>query len=231
VPAEGSDVLYRVLRLVLLVVFRVLYRPTITGRSHIPTTGPVILASNHQSFVDSVVIPLAAPRHISFLAKSDYFTGTGVEGALLRWFFTTVGQVPVQRNDNRASQASLDVALGVLEQGAAFGIYPEGTRSRDGRLYRGHTGVGWLALTASCPVVPVAVQGTERVLPIGGRLRLAKVRIAFGEPIDPAAYGGFRPAQARRAMADDIMSAIAAMSGKEVAGVYHPLPEPQQGGA
>jgi 1-acyl-sn-glycerol-3-phosphate acyltransferase len=124
VPAEGSDVLYRVLRLVLLVVFRVLYRPTITGRSHIPTTGPVILASNHQSFVDSVVIPLAAPRHISFLAKSDYFTGTGVKGALLRWFFTTVGQVPVQRNDNRASQASLDVALGVLEQGAAFGIYP-----------------------------------------------------------------------------------------------------------
>ncbi len=220
--------LYRVLRVALLVLFRVLYRPTITGRSHIPASGPVILASNHLSFVDSVVIPLAAPRHISFLAKSDYFTGTGVKGALIRWFFTTVGQVPVQRNDNRASQASLNVALGVLEKGEAFGIYPEGTRSRDGRLYRGHTGVGWLALAASCPVVPVAVQGTDRVLPIGGRLGLAKVRITFGEPIDPAAYGGLRPAQARRAMADDIMSAIASMAGQDVAWIYHPLPEPKQ---
>jgi len=216
-------VLYRVLRVSLLVVFRVLYRPAITGRAHIPGSGPVILASNHLSFVDSVVIPLAAPRHISFLAKSSYFTGTGVKGALLRWFFTTIGQVPVQRDDHRASQASLDTALGVLEQGEAFGIYPEGTRSRDGRLYRGRTGVGWLALTAACPVVPVAVQGTDRVLPIGGRLGVSKVRITFGEPIDPAAYDGLRPAQARRMLTDDVMAAIAAMSGQQVVGTYHPI--------
>lgn len=215
--------LYRVLRVLLLVVFRVLYRPTIAGRSRLPPSGPVILASNHVSFVDSIVIPLAAPRHISFLAKSDYFTGVGIRGAVIRWFFTTMGQVPVQRHDNRASQASLNTALGVLRRGEAFGIYPEGTRSRDGRLYRGHTGVGWLALAASCPVVPVALHGTDRVLPIGGRLHVGKVRVTFGAPIYPAGYDGLRPAQARRALADDVMAAIAAMSGQDVAGTYHPI--------
>lgn len=217
--------LYRVLRVLLLVVFRVLYRPAITGRHHIPDAGAVILASNHLSFVDSVVIPLAAPRHISFLTKSDYFSGKGFKGAVTRWFFTTIGQVPVQRDDHRASQASLDTALRVLADGEAFGIYPEGTRSRDGRLYRGRTGVGWLALTAPCPVVPVAVHGTDRVLPIGGRLRVRKVRVTFGAPIDPAAYAGLRPAQARRALTDDLMAAIAALSGQEVVGTYHPIEE------
>jgi len=216
-------VLYRVLRVLLLVAFRTLYRPTITGRSHIPRSGSVILASNHLSFVDSIVIPLAAPRHISFLAKSSYFTGTGVRGALTRWFFTTIGQVPVQRNDHRASQASLDTALGVLEKGEAFGIYPEGTRSRDGRLYRGRTGVGWLALAASCPIVPVAVRGTDGVLPIDGRLGVHKIHVTFGAPIDPTAYDGLRPAQARRALTDDVMTAIAAISGQQVVGNYHPI--------
>lgn len=220
--------LYRFLWVLLGVVFRVLYRPRITGRAHIPASGAVILASNHRSFVDSIVIPLAAPRHISFLTKADYFTGTGLRGAVTRWFFTTVGQVPVQRNDHRASQASLNTALGVLTKGEAFGIYPEGTRSRDGRLHRGHTGVGWLALSASCPVVPVAVQGTEHVLPIGGRLGVSPVRVAFGAPILPATYDRLRPAQARRALTDDVMASIAAMSGQDVSGTYHPISEKEK---
>jgi 1-acyl-sn-glycerol-3-phosphate acyltransferase len=221
--------LYRVLRSILRVLFRVVYRPTVTGREHIPATGSVILASNHRSFVDSVVIPLAAPRQIAFLTKHEYFTGTGLKGALVRWFFTTIGQVPVRRGDHRASQAALQTALEVLRRGEAFGVYPEGTRSRDGRLWRGRTGVGWLALEARCPVVPVALRGTEDMQPIDSRmLRPARVRVQFGEPIDPAAYDGLKPAQARRKLTDDVMDAIAAMSGQERADAYHPMSEAEE---
>ena len=217
--------LYLVVRAVLRVVLRVVYRPVVTGRDRIPTSGPVILASNHRSFIDSIVIPLVAPRRIAFLAKSDYFTGTGVKGALVRWWFMTMGQVAVRRGEHRASHAALETALAVLQDGVAFGIYPEGTRSRDGRLWRGRTGVGWLALAAGCPVVPVGLHGTEEMMPIGGRLRLARVRVDFGEPIYPDAYAGMRPAHARRQLTDDVMTAIAALSGQERAPDYHPLEE------
>jgi 1-acyl-sn-glycerol-3-phosphate acyltransferase len=210
---------------VLRVVLRVFYRPVVTGRDNIPARGPVILASNHRSFIDSIVIPLVAPRRIAFLAKSDYFTGTGVKGALVRWWFMTMGQVPVRRGEHRASHAALETALAVLNDGVAFGIYPEGTRSRDGRLWRGRTGVGWLALKADCPVVPVGLHGTEDMMPIGGRLRLARVRVDFGEPIHPDAYAGMRPAHARRQLTDDVMAAIAALSGQDRAADYHPLEE------
>jgi 1-acyl-sn-glycerol-3-phosphate acyltransferase len=218
-------VLYLLLRAVLRVVFRVLYRPQISGAQQVPTDGPVILASNHRSFIDSIVIPLSAPRPIRFLAKSDYFTGAGLRGAVIRWFFTTLGQLPVRRGEHRASHAALETALTVLRKGEAFGIYPEGTRSRDGRLWRGRTGVGWLALACDCPVVPVGLRGTERVMPIGGRLHVARVQVAFGEPIHPSDYAHLVPARARRELTDDVMNAVAALSGQQRAADYHPLEE------
>jgi 1-acyl-sn-glycerol-3-phosphate acyltransferase len=186
----------------------------VEGREHLPATGPVILASNHLSFIDSVVIRLAAPRRVCFLAKAEYFTGRGLRGAVVRWFFTTVGSVPVPRGSHRAAQASLDTARGVLDAGNVFGIYPEGTRSLDGRLYRGRTGVGWLALTTGAPVVPVALEGTERLQPVGKRLpRPHRVTVRFGQPLtftgDPAS------ARARRSVTDEVMGAICTLSGQE----------------
>ena len=132
-----------------------------------PSSGPVIVASNHLSFADSMVIPIVAPRRVVFLAKEDYFTGTGAKGAAVRAWFTGMGMIPVDRDDTKAALASLDVALDVLGRGEAFGIYPEGTRSRDGRLYRGRTGVAHLALTSGVPVVPVGLTGTEHIQPVG----------------------------------------------------------------
>lgn len=184
------------------------------GREHVPALGPVILASNHLSFIDSVVIRLAAPRRVTFLTKAEYFTGRGPKGLLTRWFFTAVGSVPVARGQHRAATAALDTALEVLGGGNVFGIYPEGTRSLDGRLYRGRTGVAWLALTSGAPVIPVALHGTERLQPVGNRIpRLHRVTVRFGRPLrfsgDPAL------ARTRRAVTNDVMAAIAALSGQE----------------
>ena len=143
-----NPLLFLLTRTVLAPVARMVYRPVIEGEENIPRTGPLLLASNHLSFIDSVVIPLVAPRRVVFLAKSDYFTGRGIRGVLMRWLFTALGAVPVERGTLGAAQEALDAALEILRDGLAFGIYPEGTRSRDGRLYRGRTGVAWLALTA-----------------------------------------------------------------------------------
>lgn len=218
---------YRVLKLLLAAVFRVLWRPTITGVENIPRRGPLILASNHLSFMDSMVIPVTVPRRVAFLAKSDYFTGTGFKGALSRAWFTFFGMIPVDRDDSRSAQQSLEAALEVLGSGGAFGIYPEGTRSLDGRLYRGRTGVGHLALTAGVPVVPVALAGTEKLQPVGSRLpRLAKVSVSFGPPLDfTGRYEGMSAAKARREATDEIMAAIQAMSGQELAGQYNVRPD------
>ena len=166
------------------------------------------------------------PRKVAFLAKSDYFTGTGVKGRASRAWFEGLGMLPVDRDDSKAALASLDTALEVLGRGEAFGIYPEGTRSRDGRLYRGRTGVAHLALTAGVPVVPVGLTGTERMQPVGSRLpRLAKVTVAFGEPIEFAgAYEGVPLGRARRDADRRIMSAIQALTGQEEAGVYNERP-------
>lgn len=224
----GQDhlMLYGVLSRVVPPVARAAWRPVVEGLEHVPETGPVILASNHLSFVDSVVIPIVVPRRVVFLAKSDYFTGTGVKGALSRAWFEGLGMLPVDRDDAAAALASLDTALEVLARGEAFGIYPEGTRSRDGRLYRGRTGVAHLALTAGCPVVPVGLQGTADIQPVGARVpRLARVTVRFGEPIHPgAAYEGMAAGRARRLLTDDVMDAIAALSGQERAGVYNDRP-------
>src|SRR5690606_17547352 len=162
-----------------------------------------------------------------FLAKSDYFTGTGIGGAFRRELFTAMGAIPVDRNSASAAQESLDAALDVLNSGGAFGIYPEGTRSRDGRLYRGRTGVAWLALTANAPVVPVGLLGTDDIQPVGTSLpRLAKVTVQFGEPIHPATYADLPAGMARRRLTDDVMTAIQALTGQEPAGVYNEARSP-----
>lgn len=204
---------------------RALFRPTIIGRENVPARGPVIIASNHLSFADSIVITLVAPRSVSFLAKASYFTGSGMRGRLSKAFFSGVGAIPVERESAAAAQDALDAGLSVLESGDAFSIYPEGTRSLDGRLYRGRTGVAWLALTSGAPVVPVALTGTENLQPVGSSVpRLAKVTVQFGEPLDLSAHGSATSGRARRAATDEIMAAIHALSGQELAGVYNEPP-------
>jgi 1-acyl-sn-glycerol-3-phosphate acyltransferase len=200
------------------------WRPDVQGLERVPRTGGVILASNHLSFADSVVIPSVAPRDVVFLAKAEYFTGTGVRGALQRAWFEGLGMIPVDRDDSRAAIESLATALEVLQQGKAFGVYPEGTRSRDGRLYRGRTGVAQLALQSGAPVVPVGLIGTEKIQPVGSnRPRLAKVTVRFGEPVDVAGrYDGVAPGRARREITDEVMRRIAALTGQEVVPTYNP---------
>ena len=218
--------LYRLGHVVLKPLSRVLYRPTIVGTENVPKTGGVILASNHLSFIDSFAIPLAAPRQVHYLAKDDYFTGTGVRGFISREVFEGLGAIPVDRHSSRAAQESLDAALKVLGEGEAFGIYPEGTRSRDGRLYRGRTGVAQLALTAGVPVVPVGLIGTSDLQPVDSTWpRLVKVTVRFGEPIDfTGRFDGVPPGKARREITDQIMGEIQALTGQEAAGVYNERP-------
>ncbi|QBR91910.1 1-acyl-sn-glycerol-3-phosphate acyltransferase [Nocardioides euryhalodurans] len=221
-----TGVLYEVVHRIIPPVARTLWRPTVEGLERVPGTGPVILASNHRSFVDSIVIPCVVPRKVVFLAKSDYFTGTGLKGAAQRAWFEGLGMLPVDRDDTKAALASLDTALDVLGRGEAFGIYPEGTRSRDGRLYRGRTGVAHLALTAGCPVVPVGLLGTEDIQPVGSnRPRLADVTVRFGEPLDFAGrFDGVPSGRARREVTDEIMAAIQELTGQEQAGAYNDRP-------
>ena len=218
--------LYGVMYAVVPPLARAIWRPVVEGLENVPRTGPVIVASNHLSFADSLVIPIVAPRKVVFLAKADYFTGTGLKGAASRAWFGGLGMIPVDRDDTKAAIASLDTALEVLGRGEAFGIYPEGTRSRDGRLYRGRTGVGHLALTSGAPVVPVGVQGTQHLQPVGSRLpRLAKVTVRFGEPLSYSGrFDGVPAGRARREITDEVMAAIQRLSGQEEAGVYNERP-------
>jgi 1-acyl-sn-glycerol-3-phosphate acyltransferase len=215
--------MYAVLHTVIPPVAKTIWRPTVTGLENIPRSGGVIIASNHLSFADSLVIPIVSPRKVHFLAKSDYFTGHGVKGRLQKAWFEGMGMLPVDRDDPKAALGSLDTALEVLARGEAFGLYPEGTRSRDGRLYRGRTGVAHLALTAGVPVVPVGITGTERLQPVGARLpRVVPISVAFGTPIEVAGrYDGVPLGRARREITDRIMAAIQELSGQEEAGVYN----------
>jgi 1-acyl-sn-glycerol-3-phosphate acyltransferase len=215
-------VIYVLTRAVCLALFKVLWRPVVVGRENIPPDGPVILASNHLSFIDSIVIPLAVPRRVVFLAKAEYWEGRSLASLPRRLFFRTFDAVPVQREQQRDAQASLDLARGVLARGDAFGIYPEGTRSRDGRLYRGRTGVGWLSMAADAPVVPVGLVGTDRVQPIGATVpRVHRVRIAFGPPVRPEDYADLPPGRARRQITDAVMDSVAALTGQPLAGGYN----------
>jgi 1-acyl-sn-glycerol-3-phosphate acyltransferase len=216
-------VIFEVIHTAVPPVLKALWRPRVLGLGHVPATGGVILASNHLSFVDSVVIPSVVPRKVVFLAKSDYFTGRGVKGTAQRWWFEGLGMLPVDRDNTQAAIDSLDTALEVLGRGEAFGIYPEGSRSRDGRLYRGRTGVAHLALTAGVPVVPVGLRGTEKIQPVGSTYpKVAKVTVAFGPPLDfTGRADGVPLGRARREVTDEIMAAIQELSGQEPAGVYN----------
>ncbi|CAN5521055.1 lysophospholipid acyltransferase family protein [soil metagenome] len=218
--------LYEVVHAVLPPVAKLYWRPRIEGIENIPATGPVIMASNHRSFADSIVVPFFVKRKVVFLAKEDYFTGTGLKGALTRGWFEGIGMVPVDRDDTKAALASLDIALAVLGRGEAFGIYPEGTRSRDGRLYRGRTGVAHLALTSGAPVVPVGVIGTENIQPVGTSFpRRAEVTLRFGEPLRfEGRYDGVPAGRARREVTDVVMNEIQKLSCQPFAGVYNERP-------
>lgn len=202
-----------------------LCRPTVVGLENVPASGGFIVAPNHLSFLDSVLVQALMPRPVAFFAKAEYFTGTGVKGALMRSFFQGVGSIPVERGQQAASVQALKTLLGMLEAGDGVGIYPEGTRSRDGLLYRGRTGVGWLALTTGAPVVPVGLVGTDRLQPAGSRLiRPQHFTMKIGEPLCFERTGPGHSLPARRQATDTIMDAIAALTGQHRAAGYNTAP-------
>ncbi|MFD8494367.1 lysophospholipid acyltransferase family protein [Amycolatopsis sp. NPDC059657] len=218
--------LQALVRFALAPLARTIYRPTVIGAETIPLTGPVIFAANHRAALDTGVIALTAPRPVSFLGKAEYFTGTGLKGRAMAGFLTGLGYVPVERGNAQAGLAALEAARKVLDAGGAFGIYPEGTRSLDGRLHRGHTGVGALALATGALVVPVGITGTEGLQPRGERIpRRAHVTVRFGEPMDFARYDGMDASPAiRRAVTDEIMYTILNLSNQEYVDKYHKRP-------
>ncbi len=213
---------YQLSRVVAGPLLHVLWRPKVTGMEHIPAAGGAILASNHLSVVDSIFLPLMLDRPLTFAAKSEYFTGTGVRQRLTGAYMRATKQLSVDRDSSRAAQDMLDAALALLRSGQLFGIYPEGTRSPDGKLYRGRTGVGWLALNSGLPVIPVAMVGTDRVLPPGSTVpRLHPVSIRIGKPLTFDAYqGDTARGRARRAITDEVIQAIQDLSGQEYVPIY-----------
>lgn len=213
-------------RFVLGPLVRTIYRPRVDGVEHVPAEGPVLLASNHRAALDTGVITFATPRQVKFLGKAEYFVGKGIKGRLMAGFLGGLGYVPVERGNAQAGLAALEAARKVLDAGGVFAIYPEGTRSLDGRLHRGHTGVAALALATGAKVVPVAMFGTEKLQPKGTKIpRLAKIGIRFGEPLDFSRYEGQDSSPAiRRSVTDEIMYEILELSGQEYVDTYHKRP-------
>jgi 1-acyl-sn-glycerol-3-phosphate acyltransferase len=197
-------------------------RPKVEGLEHIPDSGPMILASNHLAVMDSFYLPLVVRRRITFLAKSEYFTGTGIKGRFLAWFYTAVGQVPIDRTDADSAQAALNTAERILKQGKLLGMYPEGTRSPDGRLYKGKTGLARLALHTGVPVIPVAMIGTDVVNPPGKKgLRFGRVQIKLGKPMDFSRFEGLAGNRfIERAVIDEVMYELMRLSGQEYVDLY-----------
>jgi 1-acyl-sn-glycerol-3-phosphate acyltransferase len=203
-------------------ILQILFRPWVKGSKNVPNAGGAILASNHLSFSDSIFLPLKVRRPVTFLAKSDYFTGKGVKGALIRWFFKATGQLPIDRSGGKASEDSLNTGLGVLERGLLLGIYPEGTRSPDAKLYRGRTGIARMVLEAKVPVIPVAMIDTEKVQPIGSKYpKIRRVGVIIGEPMDFTRFAGMEGERAvLRAVTDLIVYNIMQLSNQEYEDVY-----------
>ena len=197
-------------------------RPKVEGLQYIPRTGPAILASNHLAVADSFYLPLVVPRPITFLAKSDYFTGKGVKGRFNRWFYTVAGQVPIDRTSADSAQAALETAERLLAEGKLLGMYPEGTRSPDGRLYKGKTGLARLALETGVPVIPVAMIGTDVVNPPGSKMwRFGRVTVRFGEPMDFSRFDGLAGNRfIERAVIDEVMYELMNLSGQEYVDIY-----------
>ena len=215
--------LYWLLKFVLLgPLLRVWCRPTIEGLEHVPERGGAILASNHMAVADSFFLPLMVPRRIAFLAKREYFIQPGLVGWLKKQFFTGVGQVPIDRGSGSAARLALDTGVRLLREQWLVGIYPEGTRSPDGRLYKGKTGAARMALEARVPVIPVAMIGTHKVNPIGSKMwRPHKVHIKIGEPLHFSRYYGMENDRfILRSMTDEIMYTLMELSGQEYVDVY-----------
>jgi 1-acyl-sn-glycerol-3-phosphate acyltransferase len=215
-------VLYRALELTVAPALRAIYRPDVTGREHVPATGPVIFAANHVSFADEIFTPLAARRQVFYFAKAEYFTTPGLRGRVMAGFFSGMGQVPVERADTRSAAGVIDIGVDVLREGGALGIFPEGTRSPDGRLYKFRTGVARVALRSGAPVVPVGLVGTRDVQPPGSRRwHRAAVGVRFGAPLlfgDRA--GEERSSRVLREVTETIRVAVQELSGQEYAGSY-----------
>lgn len=198
------------------------YRPRVRGAEHVPSEGPLILAGNHIGFLDSIFMPLVIDRRVYFLAKSDYFTGRGIKGWFSRVFFTASGQLPIDRSGGKASEASLNTGLEVLARGDVLGIYPEGTRSPDGRLYRGRTGIARMILESGAPVVPVIVTGTDEAMPIGSKFpKIKRITVVFGAPLDFSRYAGLESDRfVLRSITDEIVYEIQRLSGQEYVDIY-----------
>ncbi|MGW3910475.1 lysophospholipid acyltransferase family protein [Streptomyces sp. NPDC005070] len=214
---------YHVLKYVLLgPLLRVTFRPRIEGLEHVPSSGRAIVAGNHLSFADHFLMPAILKRRITFLAKAEYFTGPGIKGRLTAAFFRSIGQIPVDRSGKEAGQAAIREGLGVLNKDELLGIYPEGTRSHDGRLYKGKVGVAVMALRAQAPVIPCAMIGTFEAQPPGRKLpRIHPVVIRFGKPLDFSRYAGMEGEKAvLRAITDEIMYAILSLSEQEYVDQY-----------
>ncbi|MGI8681429.1 MAG: lysophospholipid acyltransferase family protein [Mycobacteriales bacterium] len=213
---------YWMLKAVLSPILRLLFRPWVAGLENVPPTGGAILASNHLSFSDSVFLPLMVPRRVTFLAKSDYFTGRGPKGRLKKMFFRGIGQVPLDRSGGKASEGALRTALKIMRSGGLLGLYPEGTRSPDGRLYRGKTGIARMALAAGVPVIPVAMFDTNKMQPPGKLMpKIMRVGVLIGEPLDFSRYAGMEGDRlVLRSMTDEIMYEIMTLSGQEYVDTY-----------
>lgn len=215
--------LYWVLKTIVLgPILKLLFRPWVEGAENIPEEGAAIFASNHLSFSDSIFLPLVVPRRMTFLAKADYFTGEGLKGRLTAAFFRGAGQLPVDRSGGKASEAALSSGLKVLRRGELLGLYPEGTRSPDGRLYKGKTGVARMALEARVPVIPVAMIDTDKAQPTGQVLpRITRVGIRIGKPLDFSRYDGMADDRfVLRSVTDEIMYALMELSGQEYVDMY-----------
>ena len=197
-------------------------RPKVQGLEYVPDSGAVILASNHLAVADSFYLPLVVKRRITFLAKSEYFTGTGIKGWFSRWFYTVAGQVPIDRTDADSAQAALSTAQRILDAGKLLGMYPEGTRSPDGRLYKGKTGLARLALETGVPVIPVAMIGTDVVNPPGSKMwRFGRVEVRFGKPMDFTRFEGLAGNRfIERAVIDEVVYELMQLSGQEYVDLY-----------
>lgn len=203
-------------------ILTTVFRPWVRGLENVPRTGPVIVVCNHLSFVDSVFLPLMIDRQMAFLAKSDYFTGKGIKGWFVRFFMTSAGQLPIDRSGGKASEASLNAGLQILAEGKVLAIYPEGTRSPDGRMYRGRTGVARMILEAHVPVIPAAVIGTEQVMPLGSTIpQVHRVGVVIGKPLDFSRFEGMESDRfVLRSITDEIIYVMNALSEQEYVDVY-----------
>ncbi|GAA3241264.1 lysophospholipid acyltransferase family protein [Streptomyces thermocoprophilus] len=213
---------FAIIKAVLGPIMRLMFRPQVEGAEHVPGDGPVILAGNHLTFMDSMILPLVCDRQVFFIGKDEYVTGKGLKGRLMAWFFTGVGMIPVDRDGGRGGVAALMTGRRVLEEGKVFGIYPEGTRSPDGRLYRGRTGIARLTLMTGAPVVPFAMIGTDKIQPSGAGIpRPHKVTVRFGEPMEFSRYDGMdRDRYVLRAVTDSVMAEVMRLSGQEYVDMY-----------